>query len=605
LNDSTFLVFGNFLKVPNNPLGVRQLTITQIIVDKNGKFKVSPIGLDSIFQDRTAECLAVIPDTSGGAWLVCRVAANTFHSIYIKEGCIGCKQMVSIVPLEFSEEYSIKYDQENFLISSHSGNFLTLIGSYTDDLDAPQSYKTAYLYAFDFKFNKLSGKISLIDTLYYQEFSPEDSYKTNHLWAEYASNDTFLYYVVYSTRGWNPNLKCYSLLYRKNLISSAVELVYSDSVSNLGTSYCPNDLKLFNDRALYFSPSIIPTFEKNTIHRLKNPNLLNITIDTAVFVIKDINCGNRFSNSPYNYIYVRPQYFYDQDCEAKVVFRDLSDYSLAGTKQKIMVETGPGSNAFFTLVNTTDTIHFKESGYYRYKVVLWSDQKVYKELYSNKLEVFIPKKPIGIFEEDQTIRCIPLRANFLDTVNYHVVKKEYYFEDLDQWLDISDTAFAHIFDTPGKFKVVQRMTNSLGCITRADSTWFYVLDRAKPNFIAFDTALCLGEELHFRNATDIRFNYPEKLSEFKWQFGNGDSSPLTDPKYLYGDPGWYTVTLYYNNGYCDSTFVRTNYIQVQDYPNRHFDLNPQEGCKPLTVLLSDSSSHNLLQREYYLSDTDL
>jgi hypothetical protein len=67
LNDSTFLVFGNFLKVPNNPLGVRQLTITQIIVDKNGKFKVSPIGLDSIFQDRTAECLAVIPDTSGGA----------------------------------------------------------------------------------------------------------------------------------------------------------------------------------------------------------------------------------------------------------------------------------------------------------------------------------------------------------------------------------------------------------------------------------------------------------------------------------------------------------------------------------------------------------
>jgi gliding motility-associated-like protein len=77
-------------------------------------------------------------------------------------------------------------------------------------------------------------------------------------------------------------------------------------------------------------------------------------------------------------------------------------------------------------------------------------------------------------------------------------------------------------------------------------------------------------------------------TSWNWDFGNGNTSTLQNPKAVYGAPGTYTVTLRVSGG---STAERKAYIRVYDYPTATFNsIGPSAGCTPLKIDFRDTST---------------
>ncbi len=72
--------------------------------------------------------------------------------------------------------------------------------------------------------------------------------------------------------------------------------------------------------------------------------------------------------------------------------------------------------------------------------------------------------------------CSPFTANFNDTVTLNVKQKDYYFSDNNLWQNISLSTpnFAHVFNKPGVYRAVQRLTGYTGCIIQTDSVIFNI-----------------------------------------------------------------------------------------------------------------------------------
>lgn len=75
-------------------------------------------------------------------------------------------------------------------------------------------------------------------------------------------------------------------------------------------------------------------------------------------------------------------------------------------------------------------------------------------------------------------------------------------------------------------------------------------------FIASDTLLLANDTVQF---TDLSSGNPFM---WKWLFGNGDSSAVQHPFFIYQSPGLYTITLIVSNNHGSDTLVKTAYIQV-------------------------------------------
>lgn len=74
-------------------------------------------------------------------------------------------------------------------------------------------------------------------------------------------------------------------------------------------------------------------------------------------------------------------------------------------------------------------------------------------------------------------------------------------------------------------------------------------------------------------------NTSTNATSYYWDFGNGNTSTLTDPVNLYTIPGYYTVSLiaYNNFGQSDSS-VQTNLIYVSDQPTANFYATTLAAC---------------------------
>ena len=92
------------------------------------------------------------------------------------------------------------------------------------------------------------------------------------------------------------------------------------------------------------------------------------------------------------------------------------------------------------------------------------------------------------------------------------------------------------------------------------------------------------------NFTDNSSGTP---TSWAWTFGDGGTSNVEDPQYIYATvaaPTTYTVRLIVSNIFGTTTSTRTNYISVTEpSPVADFDGTPLSGYGPLTVNFTDSS----------------
>ncbi len=234
-----------------------------------------------------------------------------------------------------------------------------------------------------------------------------------------------------------------------------------------------------------------------------------------------------------------------------------------------------GDGATSTAANPT---HVYSPGYY--KVKLWAtnvnscpDSLTYDTL----IEVYDIPKPK--FVVDKTQGCEPFTAQFTDSST---------ITDSVLW-DFGDGTFSNLRNpthsyVPGTYTVKQYCFNLFGCVDSViKNNLITVYRRAMPSYSVNDSIGCDTLVVTFSNTTLYANSY-------KWDFGNGVTSTLVNPKIGFGI-GQYDVKLWATNlNNCPDSITIPARVSVNNKPKPKMYTPIAKGCEPFTSALFGDST---------------
>jgi PKD repeat protein len=141
------------------------------------------------------------------------------------------------------------------------------------------------------------------------------------------------------------------------------------------------------------------------------------------------------------------------------------------------------------------------------------------------------------------------------------------------------------FNNPGDYPISLVVTGFNGCQTSLQET---VEIHPKP-IANFDVdAVCIGETSNFFDSSEIASG--ADIIGWYWQFGDGQTSFLSNPSNDYAFAGNYEASLTVNTENCSSTI--TEVISANPLPTVSATADHVEGCSPLVVNLNATGTLN-------------
>lgn len=116
----------------------------------------------------------------------------------------------------------------------------------------------------------------------------------------------------------------------------------------------------------------------------------------------------------------------------------------------------------------------------------------------------------------------------------------------------------------GDFNAWLAITTDFGC---TDTVYHLIHIDTLPYVDFLWDTVCFGDPTHF---TSLAYGQGAIISNYFWDFGDGNTSPMEDPVHTYGSPGTYTVTLIVtdDHGCVDSI---SHIVPVSPFPIADFD----------------------------------
>lgn len=134
-----------------------------------------------------------------------------------------------------------------------------------------------------------------------------------------------------------------------------------------------------------------------------------------------------------------------------------------------------------------------------------------------------------------------------------------------------DSAFAqnpsHVFTAGGIYSVCLEVTSTFGCFDSVCKT-VNILTKPSADFNVTDTCLNTPPITFTNNTTGANF--------YAWDFGDGNTSALTNPSHVYSSSGAYQVRLVGSTSTCSDTAIRT--VNVYPVPDASFTLPTDYRC---------------------------
>ena len=145
----------------------------------------------------------------------------------------------------------------------------------------------------------------------------------------------------------------------------------------------------------------------------------------------------------------------------------------------------------------------------------------------------------------------------------------------------------HTYDTGGVYSCTLWVYDSIGGSDSEGKQWGVVVDQAKAAFEASTTGGCAPMTVKFRT-----LGY-RGITDWYWEFGNGDTSLASNPTYTFTDTGTYTVTMIVSSYLCGTadTLIATDLIQVLAEAEADFSISQTEGCVGDTVEFTNTSTN--------------
>lgn len=142
---------------------------------------------------------------------------------------------------------------------------------------------------------------------------------------------------------------------------------------------------------------------------------------------------------------------------------------------------------------------------------------------------------------------------------------------------------------PGTYNIKLIVRNAAGADSIVKTQFITVYPTPVVDFIASDTAGCFPLPVQF---TDRSATGSGTITNYSWDFGDGDTSSLPNPLHTYTSGGNFSVTLKVINNYgCTRTFSKTQYIKISggvvaDFTNS----DPPQCIPPVTVNFTNAST---------------
>lgn len=222
-------------------------------------------------------------------------------------------------------------------------------------------------------------------------------------------------------------------------------------------------------------------------------------------------------------------------------------------------------------------------------------------------EVEVNQCPEVGFSADVTQGCPPFDVTFTNSTNLfgkEFISRQWTFGDGQ---NSQDREPVHTYETTGPHTVTLTVTTSAG---QSSLTM--------PDYITGDVSTVAGFDIEgdasfcFSPTQDFQVNFQNQstgiLDSVRWYFGDGGTSTLTDPVYIYTTPGIYTVELM-TYGLCNGdTLTATDYIVLSDVlldENVVIDttLFSGTGAAPTEITFTDASTVGVITgRAWYLDE---
>ena len=160
---------------------------------------------------------------------------------------------------------------------------------------------------------------------------------------------------------------------------------------------------------------------------------------------------------------------------------------------------------------------------------------------------------------------------------------------------------ATYFD-PGTYTVKLIVKNVLGIDSIIKIEFITVYAAPVINFDATKITGCFPLITQF---SDISFAGSGSLTQWQWDFGDGNSSPLQNPDHTYTSLGNYNVSLMATNSFgCITSKTIPSYIKISSGSSAQFSSSSSNSCKaPATInFLNNSTGTGALQYQWNFGD---
>jgi len=226
-----------------------------------------------------------------------------------------------------------------------------------------------------------------------------------------------------------------------------------------------------------------------------------------------------------------------------VTFTDTS----TGTPTKWKWSFGDGASS--TIQNPKHK--YPKAG--KYTVILTVTNAKGSNTVTKTEHIKVIEKPVANFNSSIMSGKAPLSVVFTDTSTGTPATWKWTFGDGTSSTQQNPT---HKYSKAGTYTVILTVKNAVGSNTVTKTDYIKVTAKPAANFTSSVTSGKMPLTVAF---TDTSTGLPTK---WKWNFGDGASSTIQNPKHKYSKAGSYTVTLMATNAAGSSTTTKTDYIKV-------------------------------------------
>ncbi|GAB4406115.1 MAG: hypothetical protein OHK0039_07600 [Bacteroidia bacterium] len=193
--------------------------------------------------------------------------------------------------------------------------------------------------------------------------------------------------------------------------------------------------------------------------------------------------------------------------------------------------------------------------------------------------------PTGAFTFFPSTGCRPLNVDFAATSPNPLWTYSWDFGDGTGALGMTAN---HTYYTDTTISPILLIEDADGCVVYVrNPNNITIRPLPRPAFTVNQTQICLGETVHFTNVSTSK----RPIVTFAWDFGDGNTSAVSNPSHTYLDTGLFYVNLLLTTvDGCQDTATVPVQIRVTAPPTAYFDVTPSAACVPFAATFTEAST---------------